>query len=149
MTDLFTISLLVSVAACGYMTGLVVFVHLVHYPGFYYVDKSRGQAFHNFHTTNTGYAVGLPMIAELAAAVGLLIFAPDSTMLVWAAIAAFLLLLVWLETGLRVIPVHNRLAGGEMKNDDTILKLVQSNRNRTFIWSLRFLILLFMIKLLL
>lgn len=148
MIDPFTLSLLVSVATSGYMTGLVVFVQLVHYPAFHYIDKSRAQAFHNFHTTNTGYAVGLPMVAELVAAVCLIVFAPDLTMVIYSVVAAFLLLLIWLETGLRVIPVHNRLARGGMENDDTISKLIQSNRNRTFLWGLRFLLLLFTIKLL-
>lgn len=146
--DIFTLALLVSVASCGYMTGLVVFVQLVHYPTFLFVDKSKGAAFHNFHTQFTGFAVGLPMVAELIAAFIMIIYAPDTLYLALSILSAVLLLIVWLETGLRVIPVHNKLQQNALKDDELINKLIKSNRIRTYSWTARFLLLLLIIKLL-
>lgn len=146
---LFALLLLLTTAACGFMNGLVVFVDIVHYPSFHYADKKRGQEFHRFHTKYTGYVVGVPMLLEMASGV-LLPFAA-----IWAELPfiiqvgswiSFILLTgVWAETGFRVIPKHNALQRNGLHNEEQIRALVRSNRYRTLMWGIRFLLLLFIL----
>lgn len=131
------------------MTGLVVFVEIVHYPSFHYVDKTQGQDFHRFHTRSTGYVVGGPMLLEMAGGallpfIGMAAGVPQPLQTgAWISFA--LLVAVWAETGFRVIPRHNILQRNGFFNEETIAALVRSNRRRTLYWGLRFLVLLFML----
>lgn len=146
---LFALLLLVTTAACGFMTGLVVFVDIVHYPSFHYADKERGHEFHRFHTKYTGYVVGAPMLLEMAAG-ALLPFAAtwaELPLLVQAVswVSFALLIGIWAETGFRVIPKHNALQQNGLHDKNRIQELVRSNRYRTLMWGVRFLLLLFIL----
>ena len=152
-TFVFNLLLLLTTAGCGFMTGLVVFVDFVHYPAFHFVEPARGQAFHRFHTRSTGFVVGAPMLLEMAAG-ALLPFAAmlagvDILLQAGAWLTFILLVGVWAETGLRVVPKHNILQNKGLFNKINISALVASNRIRTLIWSIRFLVLLFMLGFLL
>lgn len=135
------------------MTGLVVFVDVVHYPGFRFVDFARGQQFHSFHTRFTGWVVGAPMLLEIASG-GLLPFlgimaGVPALMQTGAWLSLLLLLGVWAETGLRVVPRHHILQQKGAFNEQNIQALVRSNRRRTLLWGARFFVLLFMLGFLL
>ncbi len=64
---LITIFLLAHLAATWYMTGLVWFVQLVHYPLFAGVGTQGWTAYAAAHTRRTRWVVGPPMLVEAAA----------------------------------------------------------------------------------
>lgn len=114
-----------------YMTGVIWFVQVVHYPLFNRVDSDRFTEFESNHQRLTGRVVMLPMLIELALAVLLVWFRPDLLSLAGLA----LLVTIWLSTVVFQIPAHRRLAQGF--DDETHRRLVGTNWIRTLAWSLR------------
>ncbi len=143
---MFEIALIITLVCCTFMAGLTTFVHFVHYPGFRFAEAERWAEFHAFHTSRTGGVVGFPMLLELASGVALFAFAGDGLLFWLTAAAGLLLALVWAETALRVVPVHNKLVrAGKAEVPELTDKLVKSNRNRTIFWNMRVLVLIYMV----
>lgn len=146
---LFIILLILTTAGCGFMAGLVVFVDVVHYPAFHFIDKNRGKEFHSFHSRYTGLVVGGPMLLEAVtgALMPFIAMAAGSSALLqlgaWLTFA--LLVAIWAETGLRVIPKHRNIGINGLHNPAHVVSLVRANRLRTIMWCIRYFILLLMI----
>ncbi len=135
--------LLAHAAATLYMAGLIWFVQVVHYP---LMAKVGGEGYRDYqlaHERLTTWAVGPPMLVELACALWLVI-APPPGVAPWLAYTGLALVAgLWLSTAFVQVPCHKKLAGGF---DTTAHRqLVQSNRLRTLAWSLRSGIALWMI----
>lgn len=114
-----------------FMTGLIWFVQIVHYPLFNCVGKADFAHYERQHTHRTGWLVGMPMVAELALAI-LLVWASDG-LHAWCGLA--LLGAIWLCTALGQVPLHRRLARGF---DLTAQRhLVHGNWIRTIAWTMR------------
>src|SRR3954466_7214959 len=64
-------ALLTCLASTLFMTGLIWFVQVVHYPLFAEVDPARFRRYHAAHTRATTRAVLIPMILELLSSVAL------------------------------------------------------------------------------
>ena len=135
--------LLGNVLWAGYLTGLVWYVQWVHYPIFVRAQTDFA-AFHRAHTTATGQVVMLPMLAELALAVALVVYAGKSIPAGWAWVALLLVLVVWAVTFFVSVPLHNRLAQGY--DATAARRLVQTNWLRTVAWTARFLVLLYLVS---
>ena len=60
--------LLLHAAATVFMTGLIWFVQVVHYPLFSAVGRDRFSEYEGRHSRLTGRVVGAPMLLELATA---------------------------------------------------------------------------------
>ena len=120
--------LVVNLAATLFMTGVIWFVQLVHYPLFAYY---RDDAF-AIHANRTAYVVALPMLVEAFTAVLLLIERPTSPAL-WMGF--FLVGLIWLSTYFLQIPMHAKLESGFLPMAHE--RLVQTNWLRTAAWSAR------------
>lgn len=141
MTDLL---LLVHAAATLVMVGVIWFVQVVHYPLFGRVDPSGFPAYSGAHSRLTGYVVGPPMFLEMATAVLLLVFRPVEAPAYAAWTGFILLVLVWLSTALLQVPRHRVLGLGF---DSTAWNgLVLTNWARTAGWSLRGLLVLWMLS---
>ncbi|MEY4178918.1 MAG: hypothetical protein RLY70_2492 [Planctomycetota bacterium] len=122
-------------AATLYMTGLIWFVQIVHYPLFGGVGRAVFAAYEQRHSALTTWVVAPPMLVELAAALILLWLRPPqlSLPLLWASAA--LLAVIWLSTYLIQVPCHSRLVAGY---DESIHRwLVVSNWIRTAAWTAR------------
>ena len=134
--------LLVCLASTWFMTGLIWFVQIVHYPLFGRVEPLAFARYHAAHTRRTGHVVLVPMILELATSALLVVHRPEGvqTGLVWAGLAAALL--VWASTAFVQIPLHRKLASGF--DPAAHRMLVWTNAFRTLIWSLHALIVLIM-----
>ncbi len=120
-------------AATLFMTGLIWFVQVVHYPLFANVP---GEAFATYaarHQRLTGFVVGPVMGLELATAVGLFWSHDIPRLELWAGLG--LLGIIWLSTALVQVPRHTRL--GQGYDERTIQELVGSNWVRTAAWTLR------------
>jgi hypothetical protein len=129
--------LLVNLATSLYMTGLIWFVQIVHYPLFERIAPQEFALYEKEHQRLTTRVVAPAMLLELAASVLLLISRPSSA-IIW--VAGLLTLLVWGSTMAIQVPLHQKLAGQfELAS---IRALVSSNWIRTFAWSIRSLVLL-------
>lgn len=140
MADL---ALLVHAATTLVMVGIIWFVQVVHYPLFGRVGPSGFPAYSEAHSRRTGYVVGPPMLVEMATAVLLLVLRPSEVpaYLPWTGL--LLLVLVWLSTAFLQVPRHRALG---LRFDAAAWSgLVLTNWIRTACWSLRGLLVLWML----
>ncbi len=124
---------LVALASSCFMTGLIWFVQVVHYPLFERVDQASFSTYHAEHSRLTTFVVFVPMVLELLTSLLLLVERPAhvSAWLLWAG--AILAGLSWLSTGLIQVPLHGRLASGF--NLSTQALLVTTNWLRCITWT--------------
>ena len=135
--------LLANAAATMFMVGVIWFVQIVHYPLFSRVGVSGFAAYSGAHSRLTGLVVGPPMLVEAATAVALVIRTPPgiSASLAWTGLV--LLVAIWLSTALLQSPRHTELGRGF--DVPSHRYLVTSNWLRTVLWSLRGLIVLWIL----
>lgn len=132
-------------AATLVMAGVIWFVQVVHYPLFARVGKSDFAAYEAEHTARTGWVVGPPMLVEIATATLMLLpgLRPEFFPL-WAAMCGEALVgVIWISTATLQIPLHRRLIRGFDAKAAT--RLVSSNWVRTVCWSLRSMLLLWVV----
>ncbi len=124
------------------MTGLIWFVHVVHYPLFDRVEPGSFRRYHSDHTRLTGLVVGLPMVVELLSAGYLALSPPEGVRpgLAWLGFAC--VVLVWGTTAGFSIPAHNRLASGFQVEDHRLL--VRTNSLRAVGWTVHSAVMLVM-----
>ena len=136
--------LLANLAATLFMTGLVWFVQIVHYPLYARVGNSEFVSYEKAHMKLTTYVVFPPMLIELATSIALLVYSPAriSASLLW--IAAALTGIVWVSTLALQIPQHAALSGGY--DAAAQQQLVSGNWVRTAAWTLRSGILCWMVS---
>jgi hypothetical protein len=125
-----------------YMTGLIWFVQLVHYPMLGDVPRDAFVAFERTHQARTQWAVGPMMLVELVTALAMLVATPAGVP-AWAPIAGLVLLaIVDGSTAFYFGPLHARLAEGF---DESLHRdLVRWNWLRTAGWTARGVLLLWM-----
>ena len=127
--------LLANLVATAFMTGVIWYVQLVHYPlmaGWPHADFG---AWEEKHRQRTGVIVMPVMLVEGVTAAMLLGRRPERVppWLPWAAGLA--LIGVWGSTFLLQVPCHDLLAQGW--NEGVHARLVQSNWLRTACWTIR------------
>ncbi len=125
--------LLTCLASTLFMTGLIWFVHVVHYPLFARVEAGAFRAYHADHSRTTTYVVILPMVLELLTAAWLVADRPAGTppWLAWLGLG--LAAASWAATFFLSVPAHGRLAIGfdaEVHRD-----LVRTNAVRVVTWT--------------
>lgn len=127
-----------------YMTGLIWFVQIVHYPLLSSVGEQSFCRYEHRHTQRATYVVALPMVLELIT--GILLMMDHSLNLdrtgLW--IGMVLLIVNWFSTGFIQAPYHNRLLQGYDVHAQRML--VHSNWIRTIAWSWRSVVVLSFIK---
>ena len=114
-----------------YMTGLIWFVQLVHYPMFAQVGPEHFETYEKIHNQRTSIAVMPAMLAELGTAVWLFVQTPE---LIYG-VGLGLIGIIWASTFLLQVPCHTRLLTGF--DPATQRKLVNTNWIRTIAWSAR------------
>lgn len=138
-----TAALIAQIAATLFMTGLIWYVQVVHYPLFRLADPARFAEFELDHSRFTTRVVVPPMLVELATAIWLVI-APHPLFprpIAFAGLA--LLVVIWGSTWGLQVPQHVVLSDGydESAHD----RLVRTNWIRTISWTLRSALLLFVV----
>lgn len=125
--------LLINAAATLFMTGLIWFVQVVHYPLFAGVGPGEFPAYSWRHQRLTTMVVGPAMLLEAGAAVWVAA-APPAGVPAWMPWSALLLLgAIWISTAMLQMPLHRRLAAGF--DAAAIRRLVGGNWIRTAAWS--------------
>ena len=128
-------------ASTLFMTGLIWFVQIVHYPLFATVHThTTALAFRSYeeeHASRTGWVVFPPMAVELLTALAALLPQLRPAFISEAAAigSAALVLLIWASTGLIQVPHHNRLS--KDPSQAAIKQLVLWNWLRTALWTAR------------
>ena len=135
--------LLLHLAATLFMVGVIWFVQIAHYPLLVRIAQNDIPAYEKVHTRLAAWVVGPPMIVELVSGVILLWVRPAgvSSLMAWAGVA--LLAITWCSTQFVQVPCHARLS----RAFDPVVhrRLVRTNWVRTVAWSLRGLMVLWMV----
>jgi hypothetical protein len=122
-------------AATLFLTGLIWFVQVVHYPLMANVGVEGFTAYEAAHTRRTGYVVAPVMILEAVTAAALAVRPPQG-LAAWQAWAGLALVAVlWFSTALIQVPQHRRLARGF--DAAAHARLTSTNWLRVAAWSLR------------
>lgn len=134
---------LLQIAVTLYMTGLIWFVQVVHYPLFDGVGLEHFVLYENRHTSLTTLVVAAPMLIEICLALWLVLFPlppedPWAKPLAWTGLG--LAALLWFVTAFVSVPQHRVLSEGFDTRAHQILVL--SNWLRTFGWTARSVLLL-------
>jgi hypothetical protein len=127
--------LIANLASTLFMTGLIWFVQVVHYPLFAAVGSDVFAAYSRSHQSLTTFVVGPPMLVEALTA-GILVFARPAGIPAWMPWTGLALVaVIWLSTATLQVPAHTRLSAGF---DPAVgASLVATNWIRTIGWSLR------------
>ncbi len=135
--------LLVHLAATLFMTGVIWFVQVVHYPLFAGVGPTEFSAYEQRHTMLTTWVVAPPMLLEAMTGV-LLFWLRPVGVTTWQLVLGLILgLVIWLSTAWLQVPCHELLSRGF---DAAVQqRLVVTNWIRTVAWSLRALLVLSMV----
>lgn len=133
--------LILLILSCTVLTGLIWTVQLIHYPAFSFVAETEFKDFHFFHTRKMTFLVLPLMLLELLSSLGLLIYFPDSKILM---VNLFGLAMIWLSTFALSVPLHSQLSRAKSKR--IIQRLVWTNWPRTILWSGRSILLLFFLE---
>lgn len=128
--------LLAHAALTWFLTGLIWFVQLVHYPLFSRVGPDAFVPYELEHSRRTGWLVGPIMVAEAAAALWLLLSPPQAPLAgLCAQAGATLLAGIWASTFLLQTPAHARLC--QAWDPAAWRRLTVTNWLRTVGWTAR------------
>lgn len=127
--------LVAQLAATLFLTGVIWFVQVVHYPLFASTGGAEFRAFERRHRALTTWVVAPSMLAEGVCAM-LLFWLRPSHLTVWQLVPGLLLLIaIWASTAFVQIPCHERLSHGF--DVAAHRRLVRTNWVRTAAWSAR------------
>ncbi len=124
------------------MTGLIWIVQLVVYPSFGRMEEDAFPIFHLQYTQRISLVVAPLMLTEMGTLIGMLVkYAGDPGF--HLLIGSFLILTcIWLSTAFLQVPCHRMLADRYMPYVHR--KLVLTNWIRTLGWSVRSLLLIYL-----
>lgn len=113
------------------MTGLIWLIQIVHYPSFRFLNPDRFREFHRFHNQSITFIVAPVMLIELFS--GALYWYQEWNL--FSGLNLLALMLIWMVTTFISVPAHNQLASGH--NSAVIERLIRTNWIRTFLWTAR------------
>lgn len=123
------------IAATLFMTGLIWFVQIVHYPLLAAVPGDAFVAYEARHVRRTSWVVAPAMLAEALLAVATLLQSPAGAGRLALIAAMILLIVIWLSTALWQARDHQRLLAG--RDARVLAHLARTNWLRTIAWSIR------------
>lgn len=124
---------LINLCCSCFMTGLIWFVQVVHYPSFlnFSTDKNNFATFHAGHVFRTSLVVIPVMLVELGTSIYLSL--STSPVPQFNILGLTLVVVIWISTFLLQAPTHQELQKGFDEN--LISRLIQTNWIRTVLWS--------------
>lgn len=124
--------LFINLFSSVFMTGLIWFVQLVHYPSFAFAGEPFSE-FHRHHSFFTGVIVMPVMLTELLTSGWL--WTKSAGWLDIPSTGFYLVMLIWICTAVLQVPLHRKLSKG--KDPQLIKRLIQTNWIRTFLWTIK------------
>ncbi len=142
LTSTSLILLLLNTFSTLFMTGLIWFVQMVQYPLFSSIGKENFVSYQERFQWRTTWVVGAPMLIEAFTSVLLIWYppVPNNSLLL---IGVGLVFLIWTSTAFFQIPCHGELARGFQPIYQR--RLVVSNWIRTIAWTLRTILVLWIL----
>jgi hypothetical protein len=138
--------LVLHAAATLFMTGLVWFAQIVHYPLLHRVGASGFSSYETEHTRRTSPIVAPVMLFELGSGVWLALEGVAGVYSPLLLANVVLLAVIWGSTFVLQAPTHRKLA--LRFSADSVDYLISSNWIRTASWSLRALLVVFILQVL-
>lgn len=135
--------LLLQAASTLAMVGLIWFVQIVHYPLFGAVGHEQFAEYERLHQARTTWVVAPIMLVEAFTTVLLVLLRPLGVSAGAAVFGLVLLIIVWASTFFWQVPTHAKLGFGFSAAAHR--SLVQSNWIRTAAWTMRGLLVCWMI----
>jgi hypothetical protein len=135
--------LLVHAGATLFLCGLIWTIQTVHYPLFASVGHGSFRSYELEHQSRVARVVAPTMIIELVTGAVLLATASSSGARVVYGAGFALIAFIWISTGLQAVPRHRELTRGF--DAQAHRGLVRANWNRTIAWTVRSLIVLWMV----
>ena len=124
------------------LIGIMWFSQVVHYP-LYKKIKEGFVEYERSHIRRAALLIGPIMVIEAITAFFLVGAAPGGTLATLAGVNLILLILIWLSTFLFQITLHQKLS---IRFSPRVLRnLMTSNWVRTLLWTLKGVIMIFMI----
>lgn len=142
MINLETTLLLVNALSTWFMTGVIWFVQIVHYPLFSSVGIDDFTLYANKHRQLTTLVVAPPMLVEITSSVLLaMVWNRAHSWLLWLNV--LFVIIIWISTAMCSIPCHEKLCTSGYV-ESVHHWLVVSNWLRTILWTVRALVLTFL-----
>jgi len=126
------------------MTGIIWLIQIIHYPLFKLVGDKNFNSYHKFHIRKTSVVIAAPMTLEALTAAYLIFFVNEYRSNVLFLTSLALLGLIWAVTFFVSVPKHGILSKGF--NDAVISSLIKTNWIRTITWSIRAVLLFYLLK---
>ncbi len=120
-----------------YMTGLIWFVQVVHYPLMGKVGREAFVSYERAHTRLTSWVTAPQMVAELATGAWLWY---ESMGINVFGLNFLMILLLWMSTFFIQVPLHNHLS--RVFSEKHHRRLARTNWIRTALWTARGVLLL-------
>lgn len=135
---------LAHVAATLFMTGVIWFVQVVHYPLYAHVGNDSFPDYESNHTHRTTWVVAPAMFVEALTAILLCLARPNGIDAWQTSLGIALVVVIWLSTAFLQVPRHKELS----RSFEAISHhaLVATNWLRTMAWSLRSILVLLMAR---
>ena len=127
--------LIAHAAATLFLGGLIWTIQAVHYPLFAVVGRSEFVDYEREHQTRITRVVAPAMLVELLTAFLLLVRAPEGIPYGLLVTGAALVVWIWISTATEAVPRHRELELGF--NEEAHRGLMQANWRRTFLWTVR------------
>lgn len=137
------VNLWIQAGVTWFMTGLIWYVQIVHYPLMAYAAGSDYRQFQRQHEARTLDVVIGPVMVELLTALLLIAFPPEPINRIPAILGLVLLALIWLSTFCLQVPSHRLLATGF--DPAAHRRMVQTNWIRTVAWTGRSLLMILLL----
>ena len=135
--------LILQIASTLFMTGVIWVIQIVQYPFFSHIGAENFLKYHDDYRFWITPIVLPPMTIELLSTVFLIVYPPANidSELIWLGL--ILTLIVWASTFFLQVPLHEKLAAGF--DADVHSALVRTNWIRTVGWSLRSVLLIYIV----
>lgn len=126
-------TLILNLFSSFFLCGLIWTVQLVHYPAFHGFEKEDYQEWMSFHKSRISFIVVPVMLVELGTSILLSFGKTPYSALHQTGLG--IVVMIWLITFFKQVPLHEKLSAGY--REELVQKLVSSNRWRTFLWSIK------------
>lgn len=124
------------------MVGVIWVIQLVHYPFFHHLKRDTFQEYMTRHRAKISMIVVPVMIVELSSAVALLF--SDTFYQTEFIVGLILLAGIWGSTIFLQMPIHQKIAVSYKQSQ--VEKLIRTNWIRTWCWTLRLALLLYVLR---
>ena len=134
---------LLQITSTLFLTGVIWIIQIVQYPFFSYVGAENFTKYHDEYRFWVTPIVAPAMCIEFVTSVFLLVYRPENVGAPFLWFGLMLTLAIWASTFFLQIPLHEKLAAGF--DAEAHKMLIGTNWIRTAAWSLRSLLMLYLI----